>query len=590
MTPNDRPSDTPQAAGEDAARPDRGPGNFIDERVADDLRAGRHGGRLVTRFPPEPNGFLHIGHAKSICLNFGLAERHGGVCNLRFDDTNPEAEEARYVDAIRRDVRWLGFDWGEREHFASDYFEQLYAWAVALVRAGRAYVDSQRPEAIREGRGDFHRPGVESPYRDRPVEESLALLEQMRRGALDPGEAVLRAKIDMRSTDLKLRDPLMYRIRKAAHHRTGTAWSIYPMYDFAHGLSDAIEGVTHSLCTLEFQNHRPLYEWFIDAVGPAHRPEQIEFARLNLSYTVLSKRKLQRLVDGGYVEGWDDPRLPTLAGLRRRGYTPEAIRAFCDRIGVSKRDGVVDVTLLEHAIREDLNDRSPRAMAVLRPLRLVIDNYPDGEVEHFEVPNHPTEPAFGVREVPFSRVLYVERDDFMEDAPKNWWRLAPGREVRLRGACLVRCTEVVKDAAGEVVELRCTWDPASRGGMPADGRKVRGTLHWVSAAHAIPAEVRLYDRLFDVPNPSATEDDRDEPRAEAAARDDAFLTHLNQASLEVLEGCRLEPSLGDAPVGHRVQFERLGYFCRDEASSSGGQAVWNRTIALKDSWGKQAER
>ena len=559
-------------------RTDEGPGNFVDDVVRDDLAAGRHGGRLMTRFPPEPNGYLHIGHAKSIALNFGLAESHGGLCNLRFDDTNPETEETEYVESIEEDVRWLGFDWGDREYFASDYFEQLYAWAEQLVRDGQAYVDSQDEEAIRVGRGDFHRPGVDSPHRGRTPEENLALLRKMRAGELEEGAAVLRARIDMQSKDLKLRDPLMYRIRKVAHHRTGDAWCIYPMYDWAHGQSDAIEGVTHSICTLEFVNHHALYDWFHDALKLDPRPEQIEFARLNLSYTVLSKRRLQQLVQGGHVSGWDDPRMPSLAGMRRRGYTPEAIRAFCDRIGVSKRDGVVDVGLLEHALREDLNARCPRVMGVLNPLKVVIQNFEECRVEEIEAPFHPNEPSRGSRKVLLTRELYVERDDFMEEAPKKWFRLAPGREVRLRYGCLVTCDEVVKDEAGEVVELRCSWDPNSLGGDAPDGRRVRGTLHWVPAEQSLPARVRLYDRLFSVENPM------DVPEG------GSFLDHLNHASLEELTGCRLEPSLAGIEPGTRVQFERLGYFIADAVDSAPDAPIFNRTIGLKDSWAKIAKK
>ncbi len=564
--------DTPP---EDAAP--EGPGNFIDELVDAELAAGTIE-RIVTRFPPEPNGYLHIGHAKSIALNFTLGQKTAGSrCHLRFDDTNPEAEDVEFVESIQNDIRWLGFDWGEHLHFASDYFDQLYAWAVALVKEGKAYVDTQSTEAIRAGRGDFYKPGVESPYRERPVEENLALLEKMRAGEMEEGEAVLRAKIDMQSKDLKLRDPLMYRIRKVPHHRTGTKWSIYPMYDWAHGQSDAIEGITHSICTLEFQNHRGLYQWFLEAVGaPEPRPRQIEFARLNLTYTVMSKRKLQTLVRSGHVSGWDDPRMPTVAGMRRAGYTPEAIRNFCKRVGVAKRDNVVDVSLLEHALREDLNRTSSRVMGVIRPLELVIDNWDAGRVEEVELMNHPEYPERGTRRVPFGGRLFVERDDFMEEAPKKWHRLAPGAEVRLRGACLVRCTGVDRDDAGDVVRLHCTWDPESLGGQAPDGRKVRGTLHWVSAEHAAPAEVRLYDRLFTVENPGA------DPDVD-------FLTQLNPASLEVLEGCKLEPSLVDAKAGSRFQLERLGYFCVDP-DSAGGRLVLNRTITLRDTWARIAKK
>ena len=559
-----------------AARNDDGqPGNFVADRVNADLASGAKDGRLVTRFPPEPNGYLHIGHAKSICLNFGLAAlAPQGVCNLRFDDTNPEVESPEYVEAIRRDIQWLGFDWGDHEHYASDYFQQLYDWAEALVRKGLAYVDSRSLEVIRETRGDFHRPGTDSPHRDRSVEENLALLRQMKHGELEEGAAVLRAKIDMQSKDLKLRDPLMYRIKKVTHHRTGDEWNIYPMYDWAHGQSDAIEGVTYSVCSLEFVNHRPLYNWFLEALEIEHPPEQVEFGRLNLSYTMLSKRKLLQLVEEGHVAGWDDPRMPTIAGMRRRGYTPEAIRAFCDRIGVSKNDGVVDVGHLEYAIREHLNETSPRVMGVLHPLELVITNWKEGEVIEAELDNLPGNEEAGKRRVSFGGRVWVEREDFLEDAPKKWWRLAPGKEVRLRGAALVTVDEVVKDDDGEVVQLRCTWDPASEGGNAADGRKIRGTIHWVSAEHAVDGEVRLYDRLFADEDPS-----------------DAFLGALNPDSLEVLTGCKLEPSVGAMDPGTRVQLERIGYFVTDAKDHRPeGRAVLNRTITLKDSWAKLAKK
>ena len=552
-----------------------GPGNFIADIIDDDIRSGKHGGRVVTRFPPEPNGYLHIGHAKSICLNFSMgAKARGGRCHLRFDDTNPETEEAHFIEAIERDVRWLGLDWGPHRYFASDYFEKLYALALGLIRDGKAYVDSQNEQQIRDSRGDFYRPGTNSPFRDRSPEESAALLEGMKRGDFDEGEHVLRAKIDMASRDLKLRDPLMYRIRKKAHHRTGTAWSIYPMYDWAHGLSDAIEGVTHSLCTLEFQNHRPLYDWFLNAAWDGDKPQQIEFARLNLTYTVLSKRKLQQLVSENLVSGWDDPRMPTLAGMRRRGYPPEAIRRFCDRIGVAKRDGYVDVTLLEHEVREQLNEKAPRYMAVLRPLRVVIENFPEGAVETFDAPLHPTDPSVGTRKVTLRRNLLVERDDFMEEPVKKWFRLAPGKEVRLRYACLITCREVVKDSQGEVVELRCTWDPDSKGGNPQDGRKVRGTLHWVAAEDAVDAEVRLYDRLFSSEVPEDAEG--------------GFRRALNPMSEERISGAKLERALDD-PIAETVQFERLGYFALDRATG-GDRPVWNRTIALRDSWARMNKK
>lgn len=550
------------------------PSHFIRDIIQEDLRTGRFGGKVVTRFPPEPNGYLHIGHAKSICLNFGLAEEFGGVCNLRMDDTNPLTERMEYVEAILRDVRWLGFDWEDRLYFASDYFEQLYEWAVQLIKAGKAYVDSLSAEEIREYRGDFNRPGRESPYRNRSVEENLDLFQRMRAGEFPNGSHVLRAKIDMASGNMNLRDPIMYRILHAEHYRTGNRWCIYPTYDWAHGQSDAIEEVTHSICTLEFEDHRPLYDWFLEQLG-VHHPRQIEFARLNLSHTVLSKRKLLVLVEEGYVRGWDDPRMPTIAGLRRRGYTPEAIRDFCDRIGVAKTDSLVDISLLEHCAREDLNKRAPRVMAVLRPLRLVIENYPEGQVEHMEADNNPEDPSMGTRLVPFSRVLYVERDDFTELPAKNWFRLAPGREVRLKHAYYVTCVDVVKDGNGEVVELRCTYDPESRGGATPDGRVVRGTLHWVSAAHALDAEVRLYDHLFTVSDVDAVEGD--------------WRAYLNPKSLEVLTGCKVEPSLAGAAPESRYQFLRLGYFCMDPDTTP-DLLVFNRTVPLRDTWAKIARK
>ncbi len=549
-----------------------GPGNFVDEIVADDVLQGRRGGRVSTRFPPEPNGYLHIGHAKSISLNFGVALRHGGTCNLRYDDTNPVVEDARYVDSIERDVRWLGFSWDDRKFYASDYFEKLYEFAQRLVNAGKAYVDSQTGDEIRKNRGNYHEPGVDSPFRTRTVAENLDLLRRMRAGEFPDGAHVLRAKIDMQSKNLNMRDPLLYRIKHAKHHRTGDAWCIYPMYDYAHPLSDAIEGITHSICTLEFQDHRPLYDWCVAEVGAfPDPPRQIEFARLNLTYTMLSKRRLLELVTGGIVAGWDDPRMPTLAALRRRGYTPEAIREFCDRVGVARKDGVVDVSLLEHAVREDLNRRCLRAMGVLRPLRVVLENYPEGEVDWLDAPWHPEDAGAGARKVPFSRVLWVDRDDFKEDAPKKWFRLAPGREVRLRYAALVTCKEVVKDDRGEVVELRCEWDPQSRGGNAPDGRRVQGTLHWVSAAHALDAEVRLYDRLF---------------TAENVPSGDEWKASLNPASLETLRGCKVEPALATAEPASRWQFERVGYFCCDAVDSKPGALVFNRTIGLRDTWAK----
>ncbi len=556
------------------------PTNFVKDLVLADLQAGKHGGRLVTRFPPEPNGYLHVGHAKSVCLNFGLAKLSPeGVCNLRFDDTNPDAESPEYVESIKRDVAWLGFAWGEREYYASDYFEKLYELALQLIDKGLAYVDSQNGEQIRENRGNYHRPGLDSPYRDRTPEENRALFEKMRKGELKEGEAVLRAKIDMAHEDVKLRDPLMYRIRNTAHHRTGTAWKIYPLYDWAHGQSDAIEGVTHSVCTLEFVNHRNLYHWFLDNLDglPTH-PQQIEFGRLNLSFTVLSKRKLNLLVTEGHVDGWDDPRMPTLAGMRRRGIPPAAIRKFCDRIGVSKNDGVVDVTLFEYEIREELNRTAKRCMAVLKPLKIVLENFPEGRVDWIDCPYSPEDESLGTRKVPFTRELYVERDDFMMQPVKKWHRLGPGKEVRLRYAALITCKEVI-EKDGEVVELRCHWDDKSERGNAHDGRKVRGTLHWVSAEHAIDATVRQYDRLFTVENPNDIDDEAGE----------TFLKHLNPDSLETVEGAKLEPALAEATTDETVQFERLGYFVLDP-SSTGDQRYFNRTIALRDSWAKIAKK
>jgi glutaminyl-tRNA synthetase len=549
------------------------PSNFIREIVEEDLRTDKFGGRVHTRFPPEPNGYLHIGHAKSICLNFGLAQDYGGLFNLRFDDTNPTKEEEEYVESIIEDARWLGADWGDRLFYASDYFDQLYEWAVQLIKDGKAYVDSLSADEIREYRGTLTQPGRESPYRNRSVEENLDLFERMRAGEFEDGTHVLRAKIDMASPNLNLRDPVMYRILHASHHRTGDKWCIYPMYDWAHGQSDSIEGITHSICTLEFEDHRPLYDWYLDALGVYH-PQQIEFARLILSGTVLSKRKLLRLVNGGYVAGWDDPRMPTLSGLRRRGYPPEAIRDFCERIGVAKTNSIISIALLEHCIRDYLNQHAPRVMAVLRPLRLVIDNYPEGQVEELDAENNPEDPNGGTRKIPFSRVLYVEQDDFREDPPKKWFRLAPGREVRLKHAYYVTCVDAVKDEqTGEVVELRCTYDPETRGGWSEDGRKVKGTLHWVSAAHALEAEVRLYDHLFAQEDSDDVEDGSD------------FTASLNPNSLEVLSLCRVEPSLAGAAPGSRYQFLRQGYFCVDPDSSAGG-LVFNRTASLRDTWAK----
>ncbi len=551
------------------------PPNFIRNIIAEDVKAGKNGGRVHTRFPPEPNGYLHIGHAKSICLNFGLAAEFGGLCNLRFDDTNPSKEEVEYVESIKSDVRWLGFDWGERLFFTSDYFDQLYQYAVQLIKDGKAYVCSLSPDEIREYRGTLTQPGKDSPYRTRPVEENLDLFERMRAGEFQDGTHVLRAKMDMASPNLNMRDPTIYRIRKVPHHRTGDKWCIYPMYDFSHCLSDSIEGITHSVCTLEFEDNRPLYDWVLDELDVDCHPQQIEFARLNLTYTVMSKRKLVELVEHGLVSGWDDPRMPTLAGMRRRGFTPESIRNFCDRIGVAKRDSTVDMALLEHCVREDLNKRAPRVMGVLRPLRIVIDNYPEGQVEELEAINNPEDASMGTREVPFSRVLYIERDDFREDPPKKFFRLAPGREVRLRYAYYVTCVGVVKDEqTGEVVELHCTYDPETRGGWSQDGRKVRGTLHWVSAAHALEAEVRLYDRLLVKENPGAEKDGPD------------FKAYLNPDSLETLTSCYVEPSLAGAGPGSRYQFERLGYFCVDSVDSPAKGLVFNRIVTLRDSWAK----
>jgi glutaminyl-tRNA synthetase len=550
------------------------PADFIRAIVADDVKAGRNEGRVATRFPPEPNWYLHIGHAKSICLNFGIAAEFAGVCNLRFDDTNPVTEDVEYVRSIETDVRWLGFAWDGEPKYASDYFEKLYEYAVHLIQHGDAYVDSQSADEIRRSRGTLTEPGTASPYRDRSVEENLDLFARMRAGEFEDGAHVLRARIDMASPNINMRDPVLYRLRRAHHHRTGDDWCIYPMYDFAHPPSDAIEHITHSLCTLEFEDHRPLYDWLIDHLPVPARPRQIEFARLNLTYTLLSKRKLLDLVQEGHVEGWDDPRMPTIGAMRRRGYTAEAIRAFSERIGVAKRENVVDVALLEHAVREDLNKTSPRVMGVLNPLRVVIANYPPGQSEAFEVVNNPEDPSAGSRQVPFSRELFIERDDFREDPPKKFFRLAPGREVRLRGAYFITCTQVLKDANGHVTELRCTYDPETRGGDAPDGRKVKATLHWVSATHAIEAEVRLYDRLFKSEMPDAAGD---------------YLSDLNPSSLEVLPHAKLEPSVGDAPVGKRYQFERLGYFCVDRDSAP-GKLVFNRTVTLKDTWARIEQR
>lgn len=547
--------------------------NFISHIIAEDLQSNKFGGRVLTRFPPEPNGYLHIGHAKSICLNFGLAAEFGGLCNFRFDDTNPSKEEVEYVESIQADVRWLGFDWGDRLYYASDYFEQLYQYATQLIKSGKAYVCSLSPEQIRQYRGTLTAPGKDSPYRNRPVAENLDLFQRMRAGEFPDGAHVLRAKIDMTSPNINLRDSVMYRIKHDPHHRTGEQWCIYPMYDWAHGLCDSIEGITHSICTMEYEDHRALYDWYLDQLEVYH-PQQIEFARLNLTYTVMSKRKLLRLVNEGLVSGWDDPRMPTLAGMRRRGYTPEAIRNFCERIGVGKRENLVELALLEHCVREDLNKRAPRVMAVLNPLRVVLLNYPEDQVEELEAINNPEDPGMGTRKVPFSRVLYIEKDDFMEEPPKKFFRLAPGREVRLRYAYFIKCVQVVKDEkTGEIVELQCTYDPETRGGGAPDGRQVKATLHWVAAAPSLEAEIRLYDRLFQQPNPG-----------EADGED--FQASLNPSSLATLNSCRLEPSLAQAAPGSIYQFERLGYFCADTADSSPGRPVFNRTVTLRDTWAK----
>jgi len=566
MTPDPTEQDSAPAASSD----------FIRTIVAEDRQAGKHGGRVATRFPPEPNGYLHIGHAKSICLNFGVAEQAGGTCNLRFDDTNPAREDVEYVDAIKEDVEWLGFKW-DALYFASDYFEKMYACAVELIRRGLAYVDSLNADEIRRHRGTLTEPGTNSPHRDRSVDENLALFAKMRAGGFEDGAHVLRAKIDMASPNFNMRDPTLYRIRHASHHRTGDAWCIYPMYDFAHPLSDATENITHSLCTLEFEDHRPLYDWLVNALGDSMlggaRPQQIEFARLNLNYTVMSKRKLLQLVQQQLVSGWDDPRMPTISGLRRRGYTPESIRDFCQRIGIAKKENVIDVAQLEFCVREDLNKRAPRVMAVLRPLKVVLTNYPEGQVEDVDVINNPEDEAAGTRKVPFSRVLYIEQDDFREDPPKKFFRLSPGKEVRLRCAYFITCQEVVKDASGGIVELRCTYDPATRGGDSPDGRRVKATMHWVSAAHARQAEVRLYDRLFSVEDPEADEAGK------------TFVDHLNPASLEILKDCQVEPSLASAAAGARFQFERLGYFSVD-SDSVPGAPVFNRIVSLRDTWAR----
>ena len=573
---NEQGKNDRQGAGSEAVTDSRKPSaDFIRAIVARDRETGKHDGRVHTRFPPEPNGYLHIGHAKSICLNFGIAAENSGLCNLRFDDTNPSKEDVEYVESIMKDVRWLGFDWEDRLYYASDYFEQLYQYAVQLIRAGKAYVCDLGPDEVREHRGTFTEPGRDSPYRQRSVEENLDLFERMRAGEFEDGSRVLRAKIDMAAPNLNMRDPVLYRILRAEHHRTGNRWCIYPMYDFTHCLSDSLEGITHSICTLEFEDHRPLYDWVLDELQTDCHPQQIEFARLNLSYTVMSKRKLLQLVEEGHVSGWDDPRMPTISGMRRRGYPPEAIRAFCERIGVAKKDSMVDIALLEHCVREDLNRRAPRVMGVLRPLRVVIDNYPEGAVEDLDAVNNPEDPGMGTRPVPFSRVLYIERDDFMEDPPKKFYRLAPGREVRLRYAYFITCVDVVRDdRTGEITELHCTYDPETRGGDAPDGRKVKATLHWVSAAHALAAEVRLYDHLLTRENPG---DDKD---------GSGYKSFLNPDSLKILTGCRVEQGLAGCAPGSRYQFERLGYFCADEKDSSPEQPVFNRTATLRDVWSK----
>jgi glutaminyl-tRNA synthetase len=557
--------------------PASGPSNFVRDIILDDLKTNKYQGRVHTRFPPEPNGYLHIGHAKSICLNFGLAAEFGGKTNLRFDDTNPSKEETEYVDSIIENVRWLGFDWEDRLFYASDYFGQLYQWAVQLIQTGKAYVCDLTADEIREYRGTPTEPGRESPYRNRGIEENLDLFARMKAGEFPDGARTLRAKIDMASPNFNMRDPIMYRILHADHHRTGSEWCIYPMYDYAHGQSDSIEGITHSICTLEFEDHRPLYDWYVEALGIYH-PQQIEFDRLNLTYTLLSKRKLLTLVQDGHVRGWDDPRMPTLSGIRRRGYTPEAMRNFCASVGLSKTNGSVELSRLEYFVREDLNKSAPRVMAVLRPLKVIIDNYPEGQLEEMEAVNNPEDAAAGTRKVPFSKVLYIEREDFRENPPKEFFRLSPGREVRLRYGYFVKCTGVVKNPQGGIAEVHCTYDPATRGGnAPPDGRKVKATIHWVSAAQAVSGEVRMYDNLFLKEDPGQVEEGQD------------FTANLNPNSLEVLVDCKLEPALGDAAAGARYQFERLGYFCVD-ADSAPGKPVFNRTVTLKDAWAKIQKR
>jgi glutaminyl-tRNA synthetase len=544
--------------------------NFIRDIINDDMKSGKWGGKVITRFPPEPNGYLHIGHAKAICIDFGMALEFGGECHLRYDDTNPAKEEQEYIDSIQRDVHWLGFDWGKHRYFASDYFEKMFGWAIALIKKGKAYVDDLNAEQIRQYRGTLTEPGKESPFRNRTVEENLSLFEKMANGEFEDGSRVLRAKIDMASPNINLRDPVMYRILKAEHHRQGKRWKVYPMYDWAHGLEDSIEGVTHSLCSLEFEDHRPLYDWFIDQL-PIHHPQQIEFARLNLTYTVMSKRKLKELVDKKYVSGWDDPRMPTLSGLRRRGFTPESIRNFCERIGVAKRDSTVDYALLEHCLREDLNKRAKRVMAVINPIKVVIENYPDGQVEMVDAVNNPEDPSAGTRQVPFSKVLYIEKDDFMEEPPKKFFRLSPGREVRLRYGYFITCTGVVKNDAGEIVELRCTYDPQTKGGASPDGRSPKATIHWVSAQHAVDLEVRLYEKLFNSENPGS-------------GPDGDYLKDISSDSLKV-QYCKGEPSLANVTAEEKYQFERIGYFCADKDTKA-QKPVFNRTVSLKDEWAK----
>jgi glutaminyl-tRNA synthetase len=559
---------------EDALRGAGAPRDFIRQVVEADVKAGKHGGRVVTRFPPEPNGYLHIGHAKAITIDYGIAEEYKGVYHLRFDDTNPVKEDTVFVESIQRDIRWLGYDWGDRLFYASDYFDQLYAYAVQLVKLGKAYVCDLDADQIREYRGTLTEPGRNSPWRDRTVAENLDLFERMRKGEFPDGSRTLRAKIDMASGNLNMRDPVMYRILHATHHRTGDKWCIYPMYDFTHCLSDSIEGITHSFCDLDFEDHRPLYDWFLDQLG-VHHPQQIEFARLNLNYTVMSKRRLMELVGRGFVDGWDDPRMSTLSGLRRRGYTPQAIRRFCEAIGLAKRASVVDIALLEHVLREELNRTSPRVMAVLNPLKVIITNYPENQVEELDAVNNPEDPAAGSRKVPFCRELYIEQEDFIEDPPKKFFRLAPGREVRLRYAYFIRCDSVIKDKqTGRITELHCTYDPATHGGSAPDGRKVKATLHWVSGRHAIDAEVRIYENLFTKENPMDVEEGKN------------FTDYINPNSLEILTGCKLEPSIGNAQPGDRYQFERMGYFCVDGKYSQPGKPVFNRTVTLKDTWAK----